>query len=325
MDENLFPSWQTDLFGEVETKQPPSTQKKGEETLKNRLNRLLAKTDDFRLLERIPITRPSLSLPYSLSSGKGDEKRIVFLDTETTGLSPESDVIIELGLVAASFSPSANKLVSIDCIVSTYEDPGKPLSPYITELTGITDDMVKGRKMDEKEVAAHLKDAFLIVAHNAAFDRPFFEKRFPGCSGKRWACSLCGIDWNSLGFKNLKLEELLHKTGYFFEAHRASVDCLALAWLLHVRSDALADLMAKAEKKTVTVQAFGAPFDAKDALKARGYRWHDGTTGPNRHWWKDIAEEELAGEKAFLDELYAHASDRAGFSYKTAADRFKGF
>ncbi len=103
------------------------------------------------------------------------------------------------------------------------------------------------------------------------------------------------------------------------------MDCLALAWLLHVQPDALADLLAKAEKKTVTVQAFGAPFDAKDALKARGYRWHDGTTGPNRHWWKDIAEEELAGEKAFLDELYAHASDRAGFSYKTAADRFRGF
>lgn len=59
---------------------------------------------------------------------------------------------------------------------------------------------------------------------------------------------------------------------------------------------------------------------AKDDLKARSYRWHDGTTGPNRHWWKEIAEEALAEEKAFLDELYAHGSERAGFSFKSASN-----
>lgn len=65
------------------------------------------------------------------------------------------------------------------------------------------------------------------------------------------------------------------------------------------RTTRFADLLAQAGKKTVTVRAFGAPFEAKDALKTRGYRWHDGTTGPNRHWWKEIAEEEVADEKIF--------------------------
>ena len=233
------------------------------------------------------------------------------------------DVIIELGLVKALFSPTAHRLVSIERIVSAYEDPGKPITPFITELTGITDDMVRGKRIDETMVAGFLDDAVLIVAHNAAFDRPFFEKRFRGFEEKKWACSLVGIDWNGLGFKNLKLEELVLKSGYFYEAHRACIDCLALAWLLHCQPDAFASLLKQAEKRTVTVQAFGAPFEAKDELKARAYRWHDGTTGPNRHWWKEIAEEELAEEKAFLDELYAHGSERAGFSYKTAAERFK--
>ena len=323
MNGDLFPTQQPDLFDLPETEHHAVLPADRMQTLRKRLNRLLAKTDDFRLLERIPITGPGLYLPFSLCDAVGDETVIIFLDTETTGLSTDTDVIIELGLVRAMFSPSEQRLVSIDRIVSAYEDPGVPISLFITELTGITDEKVKGQHIDEKMVSECLKDASLIVAHNASFDRPFFEKRFRGFEEKKWACSLTGIDWNRFGFKNLRLEELLLKSGYFYEAHRASIDCLALAWLLHIQNHAFADLLAQACKKTVIVRAFGAPFEVKDALKTRGYRWHDGTAGPNRHWWKEIAEEELADEKNFLDELYPHGSDRAGFSVKTAAERFK--
>lgn len=323
MKETLSPSFQADLFAEREIEEKPETDKNDRQTLKKRLDNLLAGSDDFRILERIPVTKPDIEWPYSLSGKTGDEIAIVILDTETTGLSFDMDAIIELGLVKALFSPSAHRLVSIERVISAYEDPGKPITPFITELTGITDDMVRGKRIDETMVADVLSDAVLVVAHNAAFDRPFFEKRFKGFEDKRWACSLTGIAWNELGFKNLKQEELLLKSGYFYEAHRASIDCLALVWLLHCQPDAFASLLELAEKKTVTVQAFGAPFEAKDGLKARGYRWHDGTTGPNRHWWKDIAEEELAQEKAFLDELYAHGSERAGFSFKSACERFR--
>ena len=327
MDDSLFSSLQADLFAEPVVKAEKENAKDhgddDSQALRKRLDKILAKSDDFRILERIPLTKPDVVLPYALSEKKGDEIAIVFLDTETTGLSCEVDAIIELGLVKALFSPSKRRLVSIERIVSAYEDPGRPLTPFITELTGITDDKVRGQRIDDAMVAGFLDDAFLIVAHNAAFDRPFFEKRFKGFGEKKWACSLVGIDWNGLGFKNLKLEELVLKSGYFYEAHRASIDCLALAWLLHKQADAFESLLELATKKTVTVQAFGAPFDAKDGLKARGYRWHDGTTGPNRHWWKDIGEDALAEEKAFLDELYAHGSERAGFSFKSAAERFK--
>lgn len=327
MEDSLFSAVQPDLF-EAPLVEESVTETEPEpvddvQALRKRLADMLAKTDDFRVIERIPVTKPGLVLPFSFSEKKGDEIAIVFLDTETTGLSYDQDVIIELGLVKALFSPARQRLVSIERIVSAYEDPGRPLTPFITELTGITDDAVRGKRIDDKMVSDFLGDATLIVAHNAAFDRPFFEKRFRGFEEKRWACSLVGIDWNGLGFKNLKLEELLLKSGYFYEAHRASIDCLALAWLLHCQPEALASLLELSGKRTVTVQAFGAPFEAKDSLKARGYRWHDGTTGPNRHWWKEIAEDALAEEKAFLDDLYAHGSERAGFSFRTAAERFK--
>ena len=323
MNGDLFSPRQPDLFDTGQVQPQAEALRKERPPIRERLKRLIAQTDDFRLLERIPLTKPGLILPCELDKATGDELSIVFLDTETTGLSAESDAIIELGLVRASFSPSAKKLVSIDRIISAYEDPGRPLSPFITELTGITDDMVRGKRIDEKTVADCLDNVSLIVAHNASFDRPFFEKRFTGFDDMNWACSLEGIDWNRLGFSRRKLEDLSLKSGYFYEAHRATIDCLALAWLLHIHPDAMADLLEQANRKTVVVHAFGAPFEARDILKTRGYRWHDGTSGANRHWWKEIPESTLAEEKNFLDELYPNGSDRAGFEIRTAADRFK--
>ena len=323
MNGDLFSPRQPDLFDAAPEQPKSETIRKERPPIRERLKRLIAQTDDFRLLERIPLTKPGLILPCELDKAIGDELSIVFLDTETTGLSAESDTIIELGLVRASFSPSAKKLVSIDRIISAYEDPGRPLSPFITELTGITDDMVRGKRIDEKTVADCLDNVSLIVAHNASFDRPFFEKRFTGFDDMNWACSLEGIDWNRLGFSRRKLEDLSLKSGYFYEAHRATIDCLALAWLLHIHPDAMADLLEQAIRKTVIVHAFGAPFEARDILKTRGYRWHDGTSGANRHWWKEIPESALPEEKNFLDELYPNGSDRAGFEIRTAADRFR--
>jgi len=121
----------------------------------------------------------------------GDEIKIVILDTETTGFDSSAEKIIELGLVSVLFSPSLMKITMISDVASMYEYPGKPIPEVIT---GITDDMVAGRSLDEDRVAEFLWDDPLVIAHHAGFDRPFFEKRFPGYSNLRWACSIKGVD-----------------------------------------------------------------------------------------------------------------------------------
>jgi len=53
------------------------------------------------------------------------------------------------------------------------------------------------------------------------------------------------------------------------------------------------------------VWAEQSPFELKDALKRRGYRWCDGSDGRPRSWYVDIDESKLDDEIAFVKkEIY---------------------
>lgn len=276
----------------------------------------------FALLEQVPLLGIN-AFPHVFHPVVGDERTVIILDTETTGLKADENHIIELGMVKAMYSPSLSQFTSIVDVVSMYEQPPEPISPEITTLTGITNEIVEGKRFDEELVASWFHGDPLIVAHNANFDRPFFEKRFPAQNFHAWGCSLTGIDWKARGYESGKLEYLLLRAGFFYTGHRASIDCLATLWLLHVCENALTELRQSINQKTVLIRAFGAPFDVKDALKTHGYRWHDGINGANKHWWTQIPLDFLEAERAFLDDLY-RGSDRAVYEHLDARKRFKG-
>jgi len=70
-------------------------------------------------------------------------------------------------------------------------------------------------------------------------------------------------------------------------------------------ASALAVLLHQARKKTIRVWAEQSPFDLKDVLKRRGYRWCDGSDGRPRSWYIDVGEDQLEDEIAFLKtEIY---------------------
>ena len=101
------------------------------------------------------------------------------------------------------------------------------LSPEITAITGITNEMVAGQIIDPAEVAKFAAPASLVIAHNAAFDRRFLERFSDVFSTKPWACSLSQIDWAAEGFEGTKLAYLAQAAGFFYDRHRAMHDCLA--------------------------------------------------------------------------------------------------
>ncbi len=106
---------------------------------------------------------------YGSATFAFDEEMIVF-DIETTGLSAVSCKITEIGAVRI-----LNGEV-ID-VFNTFVDPEQPIPEKITELTHITDEMVKGAPKEEAAVRAFLDFAGdrLLIAHNANFDCGFIR------------------------------------------------------------------------------------------------------------------------------------------------------
>jgi len=73
------------------------------------------------------------------------------------------------------------------------------------------------------------------------------------------------------------------------------------------RKPALATLLSHAGQTTVRILAVNSPYDRKDLLKARGYRWYNGQDGRGRCWRRDVAERDFEAEISFLQ---AHVSLR---------------
>ena len=63
---------------------------------------------------------------------------------------------------------------------------------------------------------------------------------------------------------------------------------------------AFAILLERARRKTIRIWAEQSPFEFKDVLKKRGYKWSDATDGRPRSWYIDVEESAQAGEINFL-------------------------
>ncbi|HEY70436.1 MAG TPA: 3'-5' exonuclease, partial [Anaerolineae bacterium] len=97
---------------------------------------------------------------------------LIALDLETTGLDPERDAVIEIGVVRFR-----GKRVEEEW--STLVNPGQPLSPFITQLTGITDEMLAGAPRITQvlgDLQTFVGDV-PILGHNIQFDLAFLQRQ----------------------------------------------------------------------------------------------------------------------------------------------------
>ena len=172
----------------------------------------------------------------SVTALTGDDNRppdgeyIVF-DIETTGLSPASDRITEIGAVRMRNF----EVVETFC---TFVNPGIPIPARVVSLTGITDDMVKDAPSIDSALNDFLRFAgdAVLVAHNAPFDIGFMRTAAKAC-GKPFdfafidTVPLCRALFPEL--KNAKLDTVASHLGLpEFDHHRASDDAKALALIL---------------------------------------------------------------------------------------------
>ncbi len=276
----------------------------------------LAASGRYRVLRKL-MPRPVVARPRPASDFplKG-----VILDTETTGLNHRKNEIIEIGLIAFTFN-AEGEIGDVTGVYGGLRQPAAPLPPEIIKLTGITDEMLVGEAIDMRAVEALIAPADLVIAHNAGFDRPFCEAFSPIFAGKAWACSNVEVGWSARGYEGTKLGYLIGQAGFFHDGHRAVDDCFALLEVLDRKREGeqttpFSELYAASQRIRVRIFAEHSPFDMKDHLKARGYRWSDGSDGRPKSWWIEVAETDLEPELHYLrSEIYRYpeADPHAGF------------
>ena len=152
---------------------------------------------------------------------------VAVLDTETTGLYPSSDRIVEIAIMLLEVERDTARLLQVLDSYQALEDPGMAIPPVATAIHGITDAMVKGQRIDRLRVAAMLERADLVVAHNSGFDKGFVRQVAPGVDSLNWGCSCRGIPWRKLhpSLDNAKLQHLaLRLEVTAGTAHRAMGD-----------------------------------------------------------------------------------------------------
>ena len=258
-----------------------------------------------------PLTLPAqLCDPGSVALLRG-----LYLDCETTGTDSEYDDMIELAMLPFTYTPEGRIVHVLHHEARAWRiDPGRALPREIVALTGLTDEMVRGQRLDVDAANGLIGASNLVVAHNAKFDRAFCEKLLPAARDAAWACSLAEVPWTEAGFANRSLHCLACSLGvYARDRHRALADCEVGLWLLanalpHTGQGVYAALRERASATTIGLWAVRAPFAAKGLLKARRYRWMpEPRGGIAKSWWTELAPECVAAEIDWLREHVYHA------------------
>jgi len=281
--------------------------------------RLLESHPDFKVIRRLTPRKA-----FAEHDGRALSKGVV-VDTETTGTDPDKDATIELGMILFEFDSGTGVVYNILESFDQLEDPGFPIPPESTAVHGITDEMVAGKHIDDAKVVQFLEGVSLVVAHNSKFDRAFLEKRLPIFESLPWGCSLEQINWNDEGVGSAKLEYIAYRYGFFYDAHRADIDCYALLEILQQKLPnsgelALKPILNALSQKSYKVFATGSAFETKDMLKERTYRWD----GDKKCWHITVT-----GDKALKEEVvwlksnvYKNRSAKVEIEVQNALNRF---
>ncbi|HJV86167.1 MAG TPA: exonuclease domain-containing protein [Noviherbaspirillum sp.] len=148
--------------------------------------------------------------------------KLIFIDLETTGPNPLCDHITEIGLVEVSAAGVQRW--------STLVNPEMPIPPFIQQLTGISDDMVRDAPTFDtvqEELLERLRGS-LFIAHNARFDYGFLRHAFRRFGANLRCEVLCTVKLS----RKLFPEEARHSLDALVERHKLSA---------HTRHRALAD------------------------------------------------------------------------------------
>ena len=227
---------------------------------------------------------------------------IAVLDTETTGFDPQYDELIEIA-VAMIVIDGQGRTIAVESVRSGMQQPCRPIEPGVSQITGITNEMVDGKRFVPQQIADHLAEADACLAFHVKFDRRHLEELVPEVGAMPWICAMEDVDWRALGFDGRAQGYLLTQAGLFNPiAHRAADDVTSLVNLLaHECRDGrtvMAHALEGAKAPTWRFEASDLPHRLqKDAYRYAYRRSYHGV------YHKLVREAEHDAEVAWYREL----------------------
>ena len=128
----------------------------------------------------------------------------------------------------------------------------------------------------------------------------------------------------SAAIGSAKLEFIAYQYGFHYTGHRATTDCHALLEVLQQPLPtsgkiAMQVLLENARMTEMKVSALGSPFESKDLLRERGYRWN----AEKKVWAKELPIQQVNEEAEWLKAaVYGGKSFRLEHEKMTAKNRY---
>ncbi len=215
----------------------------------------------------------------------GPPDRLLIVDTETTGLSPERHHCIEVGAVLFAV-PQRAVLSQISCLLPCRENPAEAINGIPAEVSRLEQPWRQSLATFESLVDA----CDVVVAHNAAFDRQWFGQGPLPAIHRPWLCSMEEIRWPAgRALRSTpSVRDLALAYGVpVWAAHRALTDCIYLAQVFERCEDLEALLCAGLEPRRLYRAQL--PYEERQRARDAGFRWNDPVP---RAWSRRLSERE---------------------------------
>jgi DNA polymerase III epsilon subunit-like protein len=123
-------------------------------------------------------------------------RKILFFDTEVSGLDPDVDEVIEIAMLMVSMDAKQNNLPLIVDSYHGWHAPRNPLEPSLLEILGANyGEKLEGAAFDDLKIEKMFQESDVLVTHNMSFERPYIEKRWgQSVVNKAWLCTLSDSD-----------------------------------------------------------------------------------------------------------------------------------
>ena len=228
-----------------------------------------------------PAIQPAEAAPGDAAS------TLLIVDTETTGLDPQLDQCLEVGVILfdvpgrqvlaqQSFllpvqTNAAEAINHIPASATQLPQPWRPALDYLQSLLDAAD---------------------VLVAHNAAFDRQWFGLGHLPSTDKRWLCSMEDMRWPA--DRQLRMRPSVRDLALAYEipvwaAHRALTDCIYLAEVFR-RCDDLEQLIERGLEPRQLMRA-QVSYDNRHLARDAGFRWNEPVKGA---WARRLSEREAS-------------------------------